>query len=255
MSLGDLTAVDARRLSDRVAAAIEDRIFSGEWEPGRRLPPEPELGRQLKVSRAVIRDAVQALAARGLVEVRHGVGTSVAEPTDRVYADSALSFLLRTDATVLDALRARCELEVAVVALAAAARDDHDLWRLDGLFAEITAAAAVPDVTRARAVDLRFHSAILEATHMPVLVALLNPLRWIIQRTSDAPRDDAAFLDLAAHGELLEALRAGDAARSCKAMREHFAFIDDPRYAALHRGLLRDAPLTGDARAELRGAG
>ena len=253
MSSDPLSAVGARRLSDHVAAVVEERILAGRWEPGRRLPPEHELGRQLNVSRAVVRDAVQALAARGLLEVRHGVGTSVAQPSDRAYTESALTLLLRGGTTVRDALLARVELEVVSAGLAARSRTDDDLAVLDAQLAAIVAAAAIPDVESARAADLQFHTAILEATHLPVLVALLRPLRWIIQRTSVAPAPDAGFLDVEIHGNVLEALRSGDEATAAAAMRDHFGFVDDPRYAALHDVLLRDAPAVGVARAEIRG--
>ena len=53
--------------SDRVRAVLEQQILSGELPPGTLLPTEPELSAALGVSRTVLRDAVRALVARGLL--------------------------------------------------------------------------------------------------------------------------------------------------------------------------------------------
>jgi GntR family transcriptional regulator len=63
-------------------AQIEDqlavRIESGELRAGERLPPERELAESVGVSRMTMRQALAALAARGLVERGVGRGTFVA---------------------------------------------------------------------------------------------------------------------------------------------------------------------------------
>ena len=65
------------RLSDKVTEAILEMIASNQLRPGDLLPPERELGRQFGVSRTVIREAVRALAAKGLLEVRSGSGVRI----------------------------------------------------------------------------------------------------------------------------------------------------------------------------------
>ncbi len=57
---------------------LHEQLVSGELAPGDRLPPEHELARQFQVSRATIRSAITALAQRGLVVQRHGVGNFAA---------------------------------------------------------------------------------------------------------------------------------------------------------------------------------
>ena len=46
------------------------RIVGGAWEGGTPLPNEDELAAELGVSRTVVREAIKALQAKGLVEVR-----------------------------------------------------------------------------------------------------------------------------------------------------------------------------------------
>ena len=57
---------------------LHEQLVSGELTPGDQLPPEHELARQFRVSRATIRSAITALVQRGLVVQRHGVGNFAA---------------------------------------------------------------------------------------------------------------------------------------------------------------------------------
>lgn len=57
---------------------LHERLVSGELAPGDRLPPEHELAHHFQVSRATIRSAITALARRGLIVQRHGVGNFAA---------------------------------------------------------------------------------------------------------------------------------------------------------------------------------
>ncbi|MEU6825108.1 GntR family transcriptional regulator [Streptomyces atriruber] len=64
-------------LYQQVAAAIREAILSGEFEPGAPLPSEAQLIQRYQVSRPTVRNAVAALRAEGLVDVRHGKGSFV----------------------------------------------------------------------------------------------------------------------------------------------------------------------------------
>src|SRR5438132_4616388 len=88
-----------RKLADQVAALIEGQILDGSLAPGDRLPVEFELAEELRVSRTVVRDAMRALAARGLVDVRQGHGMFVSMPSPQAYADAACTLLARSDCT------------------------------------------------------------------------------------------------------------------------------------------------------------
>src|SRR5437868_12140919 len=73
-------AQDAK-LSRRLFEQLAEQIKSGRLAPGERLPTEQELTRAARVSRTVVREAVAALRAEGLVVTRQGVGAFVsAEP-------------------------------------------------------------------------------------------------------------------------------------------------------------------------------
>jgi GntR family transcriptional regulator len=71
---------DRAPLYAQVEAVLAERVVSGLWSPGDRLPSEDELVAEFAVSRTTIRSAVQSLVNRGLLEIRRGRGTFVASP-------------------------------------------------------------------------------------------------------------------------------------------------------------------------------
>ena len=74
-------------LSARVAADLRNRIESGDWVAGDRLPGEHDLARHYDVSRATIRTALQDLESRGLTVTKHGLGTVVTAHSSSHQAD------------------------------------------------------------------------------------------------------------------------------------------------------------------------
>jgi len=61
----------------RVVEWLGLRVVSGEFAPGSQLPNESDLAEGLGVSRGGVREAVKALAAKGLIEPRPRLGTRV----------------------------------------------------------------------------------------------------------------------------------------------------------------------------------
>jgi GntR family transcriptional repressor for pyruvate dehydrogenase complex len=145
--------------------------------------------------------------------------------------------------TVGDVLDARELIEVAVAGIAATRRTDADLERLDEHLAAFGAAADAVDWKRGSVAHLEFHLGLLDAAGSPVLRALLRPMQEIIFATGYGPvQDDSARWNVAVHGEILEAIRAGDEAAARRAMTAHFAFRFEDSYSEYHSTPFRDAP-------------
>src|SRR5437868_11680412 len=66
-------------LARRVANAIRQEIASGQLKPGTRLSNEVALAKALDISRPTLREAIRVLGREGLLRIKHGVGTFVAE--------------------------------------------------------------------------------------------------------------------------------------------------------------------------------
>jgi DNA-binding GntR family transcriptional regulator len=73
-----------RTLAAEVTANLRQAILSGSLSPEHELPPEPELARQLGVSRGTVRQAVTILEHEGLLSRRQGLGTFIVPHTARL---------------------------------------------------------------------------------------------------------------------------------------------------------------------------
>ncbi len=82
----------------QVAQQLSSKISRGELRPGDHLPPEPELARQLGVSRFTLRKALDSLASDGRVVRQRGLGTRVADSS--IGGGALVSYLGETDTHV-----------------------------------------------------------------------------------------------------------------------------------------------------------
>ena len=96
----------------QIDARLSDRIASGGLAPGERLPPERELAATLGVSRMTVRQALDALARRGLVERGVGRGTFVRAARPELRLDGPLGL---TAELAAQGLRAEARVLIAAV--------------------------------------------------------------------------------------------------------------------------------------------
>src|SRR6476469_10554920 len=107
-----------RKLSRGLFEQLAEQIKSGRLAPGARLPTEQELTRAARVSRTVVREAVAALRAEGLVITRQGVGAFVApEPQHSPFRLEPEK--LRSLADIIDVMELRLGVEIESAGLAA----------------------------------------------------------------------------------------------------------------------------------------
>lgn len=64
----------------QLESLLAAEIASGTLAPGARLPNEEELVERYRISRTTVRQTIQNLVRRGLVEIRRGKGTFVLQP-------------------------------------------------------------------------------------------------------------------------------------------------------------------------------
>ena len=222
----DAPGTEKRYAYTVVVERICDRIRAGALLPGDRLPPERQLARELAVSRTSVRQALQALAERGVVESRQGDGTYVAdELTASFPGDAILDVLNREQGVLGDILEFRRLLEPQIAALAAGRIDAAGIDRLKVVVCDQQRAllAGRPDA----ALDAEFHRLLAEYAGNRVLVRVMAALRATVDETRAAGlrtsgRQNAS---MEGHLRLLDALEARDAAAAHAAMEQHIAEI------------------------------
>lgn len=155
-----------RGLHGKVVQDVGLRIVRGELAPGDTINLE-EMGAQFDVSRTVIRESLKVLASKGLVDARPKRGTYVRERETWHLLDPDVlqwQFDAHNDMAMMDKLAEVREIvEPASAALAAKRRTDEDLADLRVALADIESAEAEADSLVDA--DLRFHRALLRASH------------------------------------------------------------------------------------------
>jgi GntR family transcriptional regulator, transcriptional repressor for pyruvate dehydrogenase complex len=216
------------RLTREIAERIADEIATARLAPGAKLPTEQEMVAAMGVSRTVVREAVAALRAQGLIVTRQGAGAFVAADADR--RPFQLSFDgLPSIAEVLDVMELRASVEVEAAGLAAERGSPTARCRVAAALKAID--AALDRGESAIAEDFTFHRAIAAATGNPQFANFLEYLgRFIIPRQSirvaaHRPEGQRAYLETfqREHAAIAKAIGERDVDGAREAMRRHLA--------------------------------
>ncbi|HJZ34458.1 MAG TPA: FadR/GntR family transcriptional regulator [Hyphomicrobiaceae bacterium] len=215
----------SRNLTEEIIERIAGEIRSGRLGPGSRLPTEQKLMDALRVSRTVIREAVAALRAEGLVTTRQGSGAFVAADGPRAFRIDPDGLSSITD--VLNLMELRLAVEVESASLAAERARSWQTAAIMKALADMETAIASGD--SAVNEDFAFHRAIADATRNPQFVEFLAFLgQHVIPRHSiraalatAAERQTYLARLLKEHRRIADAIRGRDGAEARRAMRAH----------------------------------
>jgi GntR family transcriptional repressor for pyruvate dehydrogenase complex len=209
-----------------VVDRLAHEIGSGRIAPGGRLPTEQAMMTALGVSRTVVREAVAALRAQGLVTTRQGLGAFVASDAQRrpfrIDPDG-----LKSIGAVVDLMELRLAVEVETAGLAAERSTARQVRAVTRALSAIDRAIARDEPAIDE--DYAFHRAIAEATGNGQFARFLEYLgRFIIPRqsirvTANRPSGPRIYLEAIQreHGKIHDAIRDRDSASARAAMREH----------------------------------
>ncbi len=202
----DLSPVDRPGpLRDRVLEALRELIVVRTLAPGQHLV-ESELAERLNVSRGPVREALQALANQGWVELRPGRGAFVHEPTRR---ETEEVFAVRT------------ALESEGARLAASRVTAEDVAEMREICARGRAAVAAGDVPTVVAENSALHHLVARLSGVGLLYDHIHSLdqrvRWfyrpLVRRRGLDSWDE--------HDQLIEALERHDEEQAARVMRWH----------------------------------
>jgi GntR family transcriptional regulator, transcriptional repressor for pyruvate dehydrogenase complex len=215
-----------RNLTAEVVGRLSAEIMSGAIPPGSRLPTEQAMMSAMGVSRTVVREAVAALRADGLVVTRQGVGAFVAaDAKQRPFRLDPGG--LESIAEIINVMELRRAVEIEAAGLAAERATPQQIRAIGAALAAMD--AAIERDEPAIDEDRAYHRAIAEATGNPQFARFLEFLgHFVIPRraVASAPwRGEGArtYLDTfqREHRAIFEAInaRSPDGARAT--MRRH----------------------------------
>lgn len=160
----------AMRVVDHVQALIE----RGELRPGDKLPPERDLSRELKISRASLRSGIGSLAAMGVIDVRHGVGNFVASGPPAIGLSSLRLLSALHGFMPWHMFETRLILESSIAALAAERGTEKQFDALAGEIEQMYKSVDRPAEYLLH--DTNFHRLVSQASGNPILAALMETI-------------------------------------------------------------------------------
>lgn len=221
------------RIADAITERLEAMILEGSLKPGQRLPPERALAERFGVSRPSLREAIQKLAARGLLTSRQGGGTYVNETLDSRFSDPLLEMLSRHSEFNLDLLEFRDAMEGISAYYAALRSTAADKALLIQRFEELEASFLGHSSLHEAKADAAFHLAIAESAHN---VMLLHTMRSIFHLLEKSIVENLAYLFekpqsrpllMQQHRALLDAILEGRAEDARERAHEHLVFVEE----------------------------
>lgn len=234
MSMIEATFPPARKpkLAQLVIDALRRRISEGEFVAGEKLPTESQLTVHFGVSRTVVREAIAALAADGMVQARQGAGVFV-----MAQASSAFSSIAgeRSDkiSVALNVLEVRMGIEIESAGLAAERHSTSQVAAIQESWNEFGRLLARGTPTGKT--DFAFHRAIAAATNNPFYLEVLDALgSRTIPCDVASPWGTESVLTYEyqvglhdEHRRILNAISAKNADVAREAMRDHLSRSQD----------------------------
>lgn len=171
--------VRSDKISQQISRQLLEAIIAGRYGPGDLLPSERELTTMFQASRIAVREALGSLAARGIVSVRHGKGTTVNPMDEWNTLDPVVLMLRDGDSTFEQLQEVRRIIEPELAALAAARLTPEALEVLRPLTDLPLDDTIEQHVER----DTSFHLAIARATGNTVLVMVLSSIGDLLRES------------------------------------------------------------------------
>jgi len=155
---------------EMVAEQILSQINSGDLAPGDRLPPQRELSALLGVGRSSVREAINALAVMGYLDVAQGRGTYIAADLPETDAPLAQFKAALQAGSILDLMDVRELLECRSAGLAAERAERSNIRRLENAIGHMSQCGE--EYERFLEADIQFHQALAEASENQILCEL-----------------------------------------------------------------------------------
>lgn len=218
----------------KIIEHLEHQVVSGLLIPGSRLPSERVLSKRFSCSRQTVREALAELRSRGIIETRHGQGSTLLgfiksntgpiAPFDALYtSDPGLLY---------DVLDIREVLESKAAALAAERASLRDRYRIEQAYSALLKSSSGSDSTETHAsADFAFHKSIAEASQSPVLAHTLDGLSRLFARSVKASADNLYMRRIerdkinVQHEAIFNAISTGDSDAAGAAARKHIESV------------------------------
>lgn len=222
--------IKAKKVSTQIADQIRASILAGEFVPGDKLPPERELAEMFGVSRPSVREALNALAASGLVMSYQGGGTVVKSLVETSSANPLTELIRVQQDRALDVIEVRKCMESWTAWYAAERALPDDIRRMEDIVAGMKNNLELKQPSED--LDANLHLVIARATHNVVWLHLMQSLfdamkefQQTVWRAAYLTHEDHQLL-FAHHSAIIEAIKTRNPQAARDAMVNHLTFAE-----------------------------
>ncbi len=231
------TPVQPKKISSQIADQIRESILAGEYAPGERLPPERELISAFGVSRPSVREALNLLAAMGLVESNQGGGTVVRSLIDSQQGKALRDLIRTTLDRAIEVIEVRKGMESWAAYFAAQRALPQDIHRMEEILYRME--ENLVDLQSSEDLDAGLHLCIARATHNVIWLHMIQSLfeamkefQGGVWRVVYRTKRDYRLL-YKHHAAIVAAICDRDADGARQAMLNHLIFAEQRSYEYL----------------------
>lgn len=220
------------KLSDVITERLESMIIDGTLAAGEKLLPERELATQFNVSRPSLREAIQNLSAKGLIERKQGGGTFVSMHLNKRLSDPLLELISKRPETQFDLLEFRHALEGMAAFYAALRGQQEDHVALNNALEKLQSPIIKANPDEEALALGEFYFVMAKASQNVVLVQVMLAMRLMLE---DNVKQNLAMLRGSANVEseissqraaIVSAILAGNPEAARDASHLHLSFIE-----------------------------
>lgn len=227
--------VTPKKISTQIAEQIRSSILSGEFAPGDKLPPERDLAEMFNVSRPTVREALNVLAASGLVERYQGGGTIVRSLVELIGTVPLTNLVQQDSERALDVIEVRKGMEGCTAYYAAQRALPEDIRNMERIITQLQ--DNLKGYHPSEDLDAHFHLSIARATHNVVWLHLMETIfdamrdfQKNVWRAVYLTHEDHMTL-YSHHAAIFEAIKNRQPEEARTAMLAHLSFAEQKSVA------------------------
>jgi GntR family transcriptional regulator, transcriptional repressor for pyruvate dehydrogenase complex len=224
--------IKPKKIYEEVAEALHELIRTGQLKPGDRLDSVQQLSENFQVGRSAIREALSALKAMGLVEMKQGEGTFVKGFEAKQITFPLSTAILMNKEDVAHLLEVRKIIESGTAASAARNRNASDLQVMFQVLEEMKQVQG--DEELGEKADFKFHMALSAASQNPLLSKLLDQVSGLTMETMKETRRLWLYSEQTTieklyeqHVEIYNAIEEQNEEKARQAMLSHLENVEE----------------------------
>lgn len=208
------------KVTNRIIEYLIRNIEAGVWQTGEKISSENQLTKELGVSRASVRTAIQQLTGIGVLESIHGKGTYLLKSDVKDWNSAEETITLKDCLDIAKVLEFRQILEPEACFLAVRRGDEKLVPALEKQLLEMKKNMG-NKVCFVQA-DMKFHERICRAADNPLLLKSLTRVFRETQKYHEKMNDIFGYMEgINYHSQILQAIRDKDDVLAKELMYEH----------------------------------